>query len=219
MAQAALDAYLAYVKARVQVNLLSHRGAFEERVFYSDQLFKLAKEDPKHKMVEAARKTGPNSFKIGASGDKYERQQPVNIAEFRALAAEAKADLRDAMNLPDTDGSDLSGEALVEKREAYSEAVHSLAAYVQSAQTEALALAAALQPATVRSGWRASLTPHFTRDLEAERAALREDYKVGLPKSAWLSGLQNVGVTEVTEAHVQAAVASEEAVTPPRTDA
>lgn len=211
LAQAAMDAFSAYVKARVLVNFLSHRGGFEERVMYSDAMLELAKKDPKHALVQAMLSVGPNKLRLGGSGDKYERLSPVQLQDYREQAAEAKADLLDTLNLPDVDGASLAGVALIEKREAYTEAVQGFAVNEQSAMTEVLSLGAALAPSQLRAGWRASVTPHFTQDSAAERTAIREDVKAGvLPISAAMSGLQALGITYITEDMIKAQQALEQ---------
>ncbi|WP_278912110.1 hypothetical protein [Deinococcus wulumuqiensis] len=216
LAMTALPAFRRYVKAAVLLAFIAHRGGFEERVAKSDQLFQLAKSDPRNPVLGELKKVGPNIVRVLDSSGSYERLEPVKLAEYREQERDAKADVRGALYMPDVDGADLSGEALAEKRESYTETTTSLGNSVADALTEAHELAAAMRPAELRSGWRVTLKPHFTRDVESARVALREDYKAGLPLSAWLSGLQNLGVTEVTEAHINAALAQEEAGTLPR---
>lgn len=216
LAMTALPAFRRYVKAAVLLAFIAHRGGFEERVAKSDQLFQLAKSDPRNPMLADLKTVGPNKIRVMDSGGSYERLEPVKLAEYREQERDAKADVRGALYMPDVDGADLSGDALAEKRESYTETTVSLGNSVADALTEAHELAAAMRPAELRAGWRVTLKPHFTRDVESARVALREDYKAGLPLSAWLSGLQNLGVTEVTEAHINAALAQEEAGTLPR---
>lgn len=212
LVRSALPAFRRYVKAAVLLSFIAHRGGFEERVIKSDQVFQLAKSEPRNALLGEIKKVGPNSLRVLDAGGSYERLDPVALAEYREQERDAKADARAALLMPDTDGANLSGEALAEKREAYTETCQSLAGLIADALTECHELLAKLRPAEVRSGWRITLTPRFARDVTAERVALREDYKAGLPKSAWLSGLQSLGVEWVTDQHVEDAQ-NEEAIT------
>lgn len=214
IAQTAMPAYRRYVKFAVLLGFIATRGGFEERVVLSDALFQLAKDNPRHPLLQEMKKVGVNLVRLMDSGGSYERLEPVALSEYREQEAVARADVRDALNMPDT-GGDLSGEALAEKREAYTESTESIAGSIAEALTEAHDLAAGLRPVEYRPGWRITLKPRFTRDMNAERTALREDYKAGLPRSAWLSGLQSAGVSQVTQAHIDAALALEEAETVP----
>ena len=216
LAQAAMPSFLRYLKASVLLAFIAHRGGFEERVVHSDKLFDLALTDPRNKMLQDMVKVGPNKVRLGGSGDKYDRLPPVPLADYSKAERDAKADLRDALNMPDTDGSDLSGDALAEKREAYTETTDALAALMADAFTEAHELASLLSPATVKAGWKVTLSPKFSRDMVAERKDIREDYKSGiLPKSAALSGLQGLGVSYVTDEQIQLAQEAEGAANVP----
>lgn len=212
LVQAALPAFRRYVKAAVLLSFIAHRGGFEERVVKSDQVFQLAKDKPSHAMLKELKKVGPNSLRVMDSGGSYERLDPVALAEYREQERDAKADARAALLMPDIDGASLSGEALAEKRDAYTETCESMAALIADALTECHSLLSALRPAEVRAGWRVTLKPRFVRDTQAERVQIREDYKAGLPKSAWLSGLQSLGVEWVTDQHVEDAQ-NEESIT------
>lgn len=214
IAQTALPAFRRYVKFAVLLAFIATRGGFEERVVKSDMLTNLAKDNPRHPLVQELKRVGVNMIRLMDSGATYERLDPVVLGEYREQEAVARADVRNAMNMPDT-GGDLSGEALAEKREAYTESVESIAGSVADALTEAHELGAALRPAELRPGWRVNLSPRFTRDVMVERKQLLEEFKAGLPKSVWLSGLQSLGVAEVTDAHIEAALAVEEADTVP----
>ena len=206
LVQTAMPAYLAYLKAAILVNFLAHRGGFEERVVKSDALFQLAKSDPKNALVTDLKKVGVNNVRLLDSGGDYLRLAPVQLADYQKQAHDARADVHYALNIPDLDGTRLSGDALVEKRESYSETVNSLAALIAQALTEAHLMMVALQPTVYKPGWRVALTPHFARDTASERLALREDFKAGiLPEEAALSGLQSLGVSYVTEDMVKAA--------------
>lgn len=210
LAQIALPAFRRYVKNAVLLAFLAQRGGFEERVVYSDLLVGLAKDNPQHKMLDDLRHVGVNKIRLVGSGDKYERLDPVKLAEYREAERDALIDVQSALNLPDTGGADLSGVALAEKREAYAETTEGLASGIADVMTEAHDLAATLRPAELRRGWRVTLTPRFARDVQSERAALREDYKSGgLPQSAYLSGLQSLGVSVVTDDLIEAARAAE----------
>jgi|GEM_PF-6772907 len=200
LAQAAMPAFMAYVKARVMLNFIAELGGFEERVVKSNKLFEIARKNPQDPMLAAMRQVGPRKIRLVSSEDTYERLAPVGLKEYQAQERQAVADLRDAMNIPDTDGADLAGVALQEKREAYTETVGSLAALIADALTDALALAAALKPGMVRPGWRVTLTPRFTQDVQAERTFIVDAFSKGaLPSSAALSGLQSLGATYVTD--------------------
>ena len=205
-AMAAMPAFMRYLKSAVLLSFIAHRGGFEERVVNSDKLFELALKDPRHPLIAEMKKVGPNQVRLGGSSDRYERLSPVALNEYREAERDARADLQEAFNIPDVSGRNLSGDALVERREAYTEGAESLAHAAQDLLTEACELAAALQPAVIRPGWRIVIRPKFSRDTAGERAAIREDVKAGvLPVSAALSGLQSLGVDYVTEAMVQAA--------------
>lgn len=211
LAQTAMPAFRRYVKFAILLAFIATRGGFETRVVKSDFYARLAENSPNHPLLADLKKDGPNVVKLMDAAGSYDRLDPVKLAEFREQEAVARADVRDALNMPDT-GGDLSGEALAEKREAYTETLGGLAGSVRDALTEAHDLAALLRPTELRRGWRVTLTPHITRDVEAARTALREDYKAGgLPLSAYLSGLQSLGVSQVTDAHVEAAEAREAA--------
>ncbi len=216
IAQTALPAYRRYVKFAVLLAFIATRGGFEERLVKSDFYTQLAKENPNHPLIKELRKIGPNVIRLLDSGASYERLDPVILKEYRDQEAAARSDVRDAMNMPDT-GGDLSGEALAEKREAYTESVESAASSIADALTDAYGLASALRPNELRPGYRITLEPRFTRDVQAERKLLLEEYKAGLPRSAWLSSLQSLGVSQITQAHVDAALAEEEALAPPHT--
>ena len=209
IAQTALPAYRRYVKFAVLLAFIATRGGFEERLIKSDFFVNLGKAEPNHPLIKALKKTGPNEVRLLDSGATYERLDPVVLAEYREQESVARADVRDAMNMPDT-GGDLSGEALAEKREAYTESAESIASSIADALTEAHELGAALRPAELRPGWRVTLEPRFTRDVAAERKQLLEEFKAGLPRSAWYSGLQSLGAGHITEAHIEAAQAEEE---------
>lgn len=211
IAQTALPAYRRFVKFAVLLAFIATRGGFEERLVKSDALLQLAKDNPNHPLIKELKKVGPNMVRLLDAGASYERLDPVTLAEYRAQEAAARADVRDAMNMPDT-GGDLSGDALAEKREAYTESVESIASSVADALSEAYDLAATLQPATFRPGFRVTLQPRFSRDVMNERKMLLEEFKAGLPKSAWLSGLQSLGVGEITQEHIDAALAEEQAL-------
>lgn len=211
LAQTALSPYRRYVKYAVLVGLLATRGGFEERVVKSDLLASLVRDNPRHPMAQDLKDVGPNKLRVMDAGGTYERLSPVALADYREQEAAARADVRDAMNMPDT-GGDLSGEALAEKREAYTESVESFGGSIGDALTEVHELGAALRPAELRAGYRVTLEPRFTRDVEGERRVLLEEFKAGLPKSAWFSGLQSLGVSQITEAHVEQARAEEDAL-------
>lgn len=211
IAQTALPAYRRFVKFAVLLAFIATRGGFEERLVKSDALLQLAKDNPNHALIKELKKVGPNMVRLLDAGASYERLDPVTLAEYRAQETAARSDVRDAMNMPDT-GGDLSGDALAEKREAYTESVESIAASIADALTEVSELGAALQPATLRPGYRITLQPRFSRDVMNERKMLLEEFKAGLPKSAWLSGLQSLGVSEVTQEHIDAALAEEKAM-------
>ncbi|BDP42911.1 hypothetical protein DAETH_28800 [Deinococcus aetherius] len=217
IAQTAVPAFRRFVKFAVLLAFIATRGGFEERLVKSDQLFQLAKENPRHPLVLELKKVGVNVVRLLDGGGSYERLDPVVLSEYRDQEAAARADVRDALNMPDT-GGDLSGDALQEKREAYTEFTESVAGSVGGALTEAHALGAVLRPAELRPGYRVTLEPRFTRDVMNERKMLLEEYKAGLPRSAWLSGLQSLGVSQVTQAHINAALAEEEALAPPRVE-
>jgi hypothetical protein len=216
IAQTALPAFRRYVKYAVLVGYLATRGGFEERVVKSDALFNLAKTDPRHPLAQDLKKVTPNIVRLMDSSGTYERLDPVKLAEYRDQEAVARADVRDALNMPDTGGGDPSGEALAEKRENYSESVQSIASSEAEALTEVHALCAQLRPAEYRAGWRVTVTPRFTRDVQSERMAIREDVKTGvLPRSAGLSGLQALGVSYVTNDHITQALSAEALDTSP----
>lgn len=218
LAQTALPAYRRYVKFAVLLAFIATRGGFEERVVKSDMLAQLAKENPKHPLLTELKKVGVNVIRLMDAGATYERLDPVVLADYRDQEAVARSDVRDALNMPDT-GGDLSGEALAEKREAYTESTESIGSSIADGLTEAHALAAALRPAELRPGYRVTLEPRFTRDVQGERKQLLEEYKAGLPRSAWLSGLQSLGVSQVTQAHIAAALAEEAATALPLVEA
>lgn len=214
IAQTALPAYRRYVKFAVLLAFIATRGGFEERVVKSDYLAKLATDNPRHPLVMELKRVGVNMIRLMDSGATYERLDPVVLGEYREQETAARSDVRDAMNMPDT-GGDLSGEALAEKREAYTESVESIAGSVADALTEAHELGAALPGSDLRPGWRVTLEPRFTRDVAVERKQLLEEYKAGLPRSVWFSGLQSLGMSQITQAHIDAALATEEADTIP----
>ncbi|GGO24803.1 hypothetical protein [Deinococcus humi] len=214
LAQTALPSFRRYVKFAVLLSFLATRGGFEERLVKSDKLFQLAEENPRHPLVQELKKVGVNLVRLLDAGASYERLDPVALGEYREQEAVARTDVQNAMNVPDTAGS-VSGDALSEKRESNTETVESLASSLGDALTEANELAAALRPAELRPGYRVTLEPRFTRDTQAERKMLLEEYKAGLPRSAWLSGLQSLGVSQVTQAHIDAALAEEQATALP----
>ena len=212
LAQTAMPAFENFLKAAVLLKFIAHRGGFEERVIKSDAVFQLAKDNPRDERLKELKNVGPNSLRVLDSGGSYERLSPVQLQDYRQAELDARSDVHNALNIPDTDGTRLSGDALIEKRESYSEMVNSLAGLLADALTETHALVAALLPAQFKPGWRVTLKPHFAHDTSAERTNLREDYKAGiLPESAALSGLQSLGVVYVTEAMVQAAIDREAA--------
>lgn len=216
IAQTALSAHRRYVKFAVLLAFIATRGGFEERVVKSDMLAQLAKDNPKHPLVQELKRVGVNLIRLMDAGATYERLDPVVLADYRDQEAAARSDVRDALNMPDISGK-VSGEALTEKREAYTESVESMASSMADALTDVHDLAAALRPSDLSAGYRVTLQPRFTRDVQAERTMLLNEFKVGLPKSSWLSGLQSLGVSEVTQAQIDAAQAEEEAMAPPST--
>ncbi|GBF05855.1 hypothetical protein DAERI_060115 [Deinococcus aerius] len=217
IAQTAVPAFRRFLKFAVLLAFIATRGGFEERLVKSDQLFQLAKDNPNHPLLKELKKVGVNVVRLLDGGGSYERLDPVVLSEYRDQEAAARADVRDAMNMPDT-GGDLSGDALQEKREAYTESVESIAASIGDALTETHELGAAMKPAELRPGYRVTLEPRFTRDVMNERKMLLEEFKAGLPRSAWLSGLQSLGVSQITQAHIDAALAEEDALAPPRVE-
>lgn len=205
MIAAALPAFRRYVKFAVLLAFIATRGGFEERLVKSDVLFQLAKEKPTHPLLTALKKSGPNEVRLLDQGASYERLSPVMLDQYREQEAVARADVRDALNMPDTDGVQLSGEALQEKREAYTESVESLASSLADALSEAHTIGSFLEPA-LTNGWRVTLEPRFSRDVTAERVQIREDVKAGvLPVSLALSALQGLGASYVTTTAIAAA--------------
>ncbi|AFZ66078.1 hypothetical protein [Deinococcus peraridilitoris] len=216
LAQVAMSAFRAYVKATVMKNFIAETGGFEERVVKSNQLFDLAQNNPKHPMLANLKKVGPRQLRLVETDGTYERLDPVPLSDYRENARDAKEGVLSALNIPSTDGANLTGIALQEKREAYTETVSALAASIADALTEAVTLAAALDPRLVRPGWRVTLMPRFTQDVQTERTFVVEAYSKGaLPKSAALSGLQSLGVTYITDDMIQRAKDAEESDTLP----
>lgn len=213
IAGTAMPAFLDYVKARVLLSFARELGAFEERVYTSDEVFKLAKETPAHPLLKALQLVGPRKAKFLPSGDKYERLEPIDLTGFAEQAREAADAVDSAMSIPPKTGAaELAGIALAEIREAYTEQATSLCSVAADALTEAVELAALLDSVTVQPGWRITLAPRFTQDTQTERLNIREDFKADLlPRSAALSGLQGIGVSYVTDAMVAEAEAVEEA--------
>lgn len=216
LAATALPAFLDYVKARVLMAFVSELGSFEERVFYSDELYTLAKDNPNHPLLKASTAVGPRKGKFLPSGDKYERLESIDLTGYQDRAREAAENVDAALNIPPTSaGADLAGVALQELRENYTETSTALTNSLADGLTEAVALAAAMNPSPVDANWRVTLKPRFTQDTDKERAHIREDFKATLlPKSAALSGLQGLGVTYVTDEMVQLAEAEEALDTP-----
>lgn len=212
--QTAMPAFRRYVKFATLTAFLAHRGGMEERVVKSDFYANLARTEPKHPLLAELKITGPNVVKLLDGAGSYERLSPVALADYRAQENEAAGAVQSALNMVDTGGS-ISGDALVEKREAFTETNDALALDIAEAFTEINELLAALAPREYAPGWRVTLKPRFTRDIAAERRQLTEEYKAGLPMSAWLSGLQSLGVAQVTEAHIRAAALLEELELPP----
>lgn len=213
IAATALPAFYDYVKARMLMSFVSELGSFEERVYTSDEVFRLAKDTPDHPVIKLLMNVGPRKAKFLPTGDKYDRLKPVDLAGYQERAREASESVDAAMSVPPQAArAEMSGLALQEIRESYTEMVSAFCNSEADALTEVCALVAALDPATLQPGWQVTLQPRFTQDSGAERTAIREDFKADLlPRSAALSGLQGLGVTYVTDDMVAAAEAAEEA--------
>lgn len=216
LAATAMPAFMDYMKARMLMSFVTELGGFEERAFYSDELFKLAKEDPNHPLLKANVAVGPRRGRFLPSGDKYERLDPVALEGFRARAVEAADNVDAALGIPpNMAGANLSGIAIQEMREGYTETIAALTNTHADALTEACDLAARMNPTPVDPGWKVTLAPRFTQDVNAERQAIRQDFSSGLlKKSAALSGLQGLGISYVTDALIEDAQAEEELVQP-----
>ena len=216
LASTAMPAFMDYVKARMLMSFVNELGGFEERAFYSDELFKLAKENPAHPLVTANTSVGPRKGRFLPSGDKYERLSPVDLKGFVERAQEAADNVDAALSIPpNVAGANLSGIAIQEMREGYTEMAASLCNSLGDALTEACDLAARMSPTPIEAGWAVTLAPRFTQDVAGERTAIRQDFSSGLlKKSAALSGLQGLGVKYVTEELIRDAQVEEEAVEP-----
>lgn len=216
LAATAMPAFMDYIKARMLMSFVTELGGFEERAFYSDELFKLAKENPNHPLVKANTAVGPRKGRFLPSGDKYERLAPVQLEGFRTRAREAADDVDAALNIPpNAAGANLSGIAIQEMREGYTETTTSLTNTLGDALTEACDLAGSMTPSPIDRGWDITLSPRFTQDVAGERESIRKDFTSGLlRKSAALSGLQGLGVTYVTDDLVKDAQAEEELEAP-----
>lgn len=211
LVQAAMPAFMAFLKAAVLTNFISELGGFEERVFKSDALFELAEKNANHPLLKVNQAVGPRAAKFLKSSDEYQRLKPVELGGYDARERSAREALKESLGIPDTSGANLTGVSLQEKREAYVENVDTLANTLADALTEAADLAAALDPNVVRPGWRVTLTPHFTQDVEAERKFALDAFSKGaLPQSAALSAFQSLGASYVTDAMIERAEAIED---------
>lgn len=211
-----LPAFLRYLKSAIDRNAAQEIAGQPESVVYSDFYVNLINNPVDQKLfpnqyranaeaVDALKRKGPRQVRVLPTNDKYAVNPPVDISGMLEGEASDKRDVLEAFGDLESEGGNLSGVALAERRHRRTTLATALCDQQAQAITDALGLLAKVEGSGVPEGLEVTLTPKFPQDNDAraEKIITASSGDI-LPRSAAMKGLQSCGWDFITDQMVEA---------------
>ena len=196
----AMPAFKRFVRDAINYNASSEMYGRPETVVKSDHYLRELSDQRDSPLIQSLREKGPAALKIVGSDEDYVALPPVDLSPLQSKEDRSKQDINTALKAPTIGAADLSGEALQELRNHFTQTVTSYSKAIAEGLTQAARLAAGIPGSKLPADIEITLKPKFVQDVNAERATISKMFESGMiPDWVALTAMQQLGVDAITD--------------------